>query len=391
MATVRKRLWADAQGKAKTAWFVDYYDSQGKRRRETFATRRAADFRRLEIENELKAGTHVADGDSITVSQAARDWLQRGTRLKLARGSMRVYDQLVRRAIEPDLGAVKLSRLTAPMVEIWAGGLLDKFSLNRARRILSTLGSVVAHAKKRGKVGANVVVDVEIEDRPRLREKLTTGHSMPSIVELHRLLDTANAQRGRTAWLYPMVLTAAYTGLRKGELRGLSWGDVDLVENKITVRIGADQFGVLGTPKSPAAQRIVPLAPDVVAVLREWKLASGQREMVFPGMRSDSQSCISPSAIDLAFAKLQRTAGVVDQDGKAKYVFHRLRHFYASAMISTGVNIKWLQATIGHKRIALTIDHYGHLLHGAEDATAYMAALQQAIGRHAVIIGQRGQ
>lgn len=75
MATVRKRLWADAQGKAKTAWFVDYYDSQGKRRRETFATRRAADFRRLEIENELKAGTHVADGDSITVSQAARDWL----------------------------------------------------------------------------------------------------------------------------------------------------------------------------------------------------------------------------------------------------------------------------------------------------------------------------
>jgi integrase len=383
MATVRKRQRADAQGKIKISWFVDYYDRQGKRRREFLPSKRAADNRRLEIENGLKAGIHVADADSTTVGEAARQWLHRGVTLQLERGSLRLYDQLVRLGIEPELGKSKLSRLTGPMVEDWASGLLDKFSLNRARRILSALCSVVAYAKKRGKVGENVVVDVEIEDRPRLREKLTAEHSMPSIAELHRLLDTAKQQRGRSAWLYPMVLTAAYTGLRQGELRGLAWGDVDLAESKITVRIRADQQGVLGTPKSAAGQRIVPLAPDVVAALREWKLASGRRELVFPGTRCDSQSSISQSAIGLAFAELQRRAGIVDRDGKAKYVFHRLRHFYASAMISTGVNIKWLQATIGHKQIALTLDHYGHLLHGAEDATAYMAALQQAIGgRH---------
>jgi hypothetical protein len=103
MATVRKRQWADAQGKTKTAWFVDYYDGQGKRRRETFATRRAGDSRRLEIENELKSGTHIPDADSITVGEAARQWLQRGVRLNLERGSLRLYDQLVRLGIEPDL------------------------------------------------------------------------------------------------------------------------------------------------------------------------------------------------------------------------------------------------------------------------------------------------
>lgn len=383
MATVRKRQRADAHGRIKTTWFVDYYDRQGKRRSEFLPSRRVADSRRLEIETELKAGTHVADADSVTVGEAARQWLQRGAKLNLESGSLRLYDQLVRLGIEPELGKVKLSRLTAPMIEGWAAGLLDKFTLNRARRILSALRSVIAYAKKHGKVGANVAADVTIEDRPRLREKLTAGHSMPTIVELHLLLDTAKQRRGRGAWLYPMVLLAAYTGLRQGELRGLAWPDVDLAGSKIAVRIRADQQGVLGTPKSEAGQRIVPLAPDVVAALREWKLASGGREMVFPGTRSDSQSSISQSAIGLAFADLQKRAGVVGADGEAKYVFHRLRHFYASAMISTGVNIKWLQATIGHKKIALTIDHYGHLLHGAEDATAYMAALQQAIGgRH---------
>lgn len=379
MATVRKRQWADTQGKAKTAWFVDYYDRQGKRRRETFATKRAADSRRLEIENELKAGTHVADADSITVGEAARQWLQRGQLLELERGSLRLYDQLVRVGIEPGLGKTKLSRLTRPMVENWRDGLLEQFSLNRARRILSALRSIIADAQRHGLVGQNSADQVRIETRTRLREKLVAGRTVPSVDEIRELLAATWEQRGRLAWLHPMVLVAAYTGLRQAELRGLAWRDVDLARGRIVVRSRADQWGTLGPPKSAAGQRHVPLAPDVIAVLREWKFACGNPEMVFSGPRRDSQQGISPSGVVRAFSALQQRLGIVAGDGKAKYVFHSLRHFYASVMISRGVNIKWLQATLGHEKITLTLDLYGHLLHGAEDADANMLELQQTI------------
>jgi integrase len=359
MATVRKRQWADVQGKTKTAWFVDYYDGQGKRRRETFVLKRAADTRRLEIENELKAGTHVPDADTITVGEAARQWLQRGQRLELERGSLRLYDQMVRLGIEPGLGKVRLSRLTQPAVESWRDGLLERFSLNRARRILSVLRSIIAHAQRRGLVGQNVADHVRIETRTRLREKLVVGRAIPRHEEVRRLLVAAKEQRGRLAWCYPMLLTAVYTGLRQAELRGLGWRDVDLTKGRITVRSRADQWGTLGPPKSAAGQRIVPLAPNLVAALREWKLACGSPEMVFPGPRRDSQQGISQSGTIRVFAALLRQLGVVDQAGKPKYVFHGLRHFYASVMISRGVNIKWLQATMGHETITLTLDFMG--------------------------------
>src|SRR5262249_39561378 len=140
----------------------------------------------------------------------------------------------------------------------------------------------------------------------------------------------------------------AFTGLRVSKLRGLAWQDVDLAAATLTVRQRADHWGVLGRPKSKAGQRTVPLSPQVVARLREWRMASPPGStLVFPG-----QSVQLPLSSGVAlerFYGIQRDVGIVDSYGAPKYVFHALRHFFASVMIGLGYTSKWLQVAMGHE------------------------------------------
>jgi integrase len=85
----------------------------------------------------------------------------------------------------------------------------------------------------------------------------------------------------------PLLLVAAFTGLRASELRGLRWSDVDLKANKLTVRQRADRYNIFGPPKSAAGQLDIPFGPTVANTLREWKLQcpKGEIDLVFPNTK----------------------------------------------------------------------------------------------------------
>jgi len=173
-----------------------------------------------------------------------------------------------------------------------------------------------------------------------------------------------------------MILLAAHTGLREGELRGLKWDAIDFASGRLAVRNRADQSGADGMPKSKAGQRELTLAPDLVAELKRWRLACGHPEMVFPGRAAGKP--VGQTGVSEAFAGLQRKSGIVDDAGHAKYVFHELRHLFASSAIALGFTSKWLQTAIGHERIATTLDIYGHLFPDG-DAGARMQAIASLI------------
>src|SRR5260221_5996326 len=122
----------------------------------------------------------------------------------------------------------------------------------------------------------------------------------------------------------PLVVTAIFTGLRTSELRGLQWGDVDLDAAELTVRQRADRWGSIGSPKSDAGQRAVPLAPMVVNALREWHLACpmGVGDLVFPNGKGRPEQITSIHYRGLG--PLERTAGITD-DEKPKYGMRSLR------------------------------------------------------------------
>jgi integrase len=153
------------------------------------------------------------------------------------------------------------------------------------QRVVVSLGAILAAAMSYGKLARNIVRDQARNRSTRERrlagrhkEKLVVGVDLPTKDEIRAILNAAQGSHRA------LIVTAVFTGLRASELRGLTWRDVDFGTEVLTVRQRADYQNTIGSPKSDAGKRAVPLAPLVVNTLKEWKLAcpKGKANLVFP-------------------------------------------------------------------------------------------------------------
>jgi integrase len=388
--SVRKRSWV-TQGERKEAWVAAYTDFEGKRRIRTFEKRHEAVAFHASVTGDVRSGIHVPDSQSVTVAEAGRLWLEGCEAAGLERSSLDYYRQHLDRHIIPLLGAVKLSRLTLPMVRAFE----DKLALDRSRamvrKVRISLGALLTDAQDRGLIGQNVVhararrrrgKDARIAARQN--SKLKVGIDIPSPDEIRAIIPKLSGMRR------PLLLTAIFAGLRASELRGLRWADIDLKRGVIHVRQRADRYGEVGRPKSEAGERTIPIPPFLINTLREHKLAcpTNSLDLAFPNSKGKFDH--RNSIVEKAFQPAQVAAGVIDQDGAAKYSgLHALRHFYASWCINRKVDgglelpAKVVQERLGHASIVMTMDTYGHLFprndDGAELAAATSALLARAI------------
>ena len=180
---------------------------------------------------------------------------------KLEPSTIAAYEQHLRLHIVPHLRTLRLAQLTVPVVrQFWddllsgkQGGDDAKRSPMMAKRVLVSLGTMLADAQERGLVATNVVRGMRRERKRgkerqaerRRRGKLRVGvggHPVPE--EVRAILDHLT-ERWR-----PIIMTAAFTGLRASELRGLRWSDIDLKHAKLHVRQRADRYGKIGALKS---------------------------------------------------------------------------------------------------------------------------------------------
>jgi integrase len=393
--SVRKRAWTTSKGQNKEAWVVDYLDQTGKRRLKTFAKKKAADNFAATANVEIRAGIHTADSASITVAEAGKLWLETGDKAGLERSTLAAYRQHLRLHIEPYLGHVKLSQLSAPMVrefedklargDMPEGATPQPRTRAMVRKVRVSLSSLLSDAQERGLVSRNVVRDlrrtrargVERKAERRQKGKLKVGVDIPTREEIKAIVEAA---KGR--WR-PILLTAIFTGLRASELRGLRWADVDLEKRELHVRQRADRYSAIGKPKSESGERTVPLTPIVVNTLREWKLACPRSGagLVFPssgGLVEHHKNIVERGLVPTMIAGGVAIHGE-GPDGKpvkqAKYTgLHALRHFYASWCINRRVDgglelpAKVVQERLGHSSIMITMDVYGHLFPRGDDS-----------------------
>lgn len=382
MATVRKRTWRsgeDDDGNAvlKTAWVADYFDQAGKRRLKTFATRKAADDWLLTARQEVRHGVHVPARTSITIAEAGDLWFTQCEADGLERSTLTQYRQHLELHIKPFLGATKLAHLTPAALQAYRNQLVaGGRSRAMLKRATSTLSSILGHAMVTGHAARNVVREQRHTRRRHRRleqrheKHLEIGVDIPTKEEIRAILDHA---QGR--WR-PLLVTAVFTGLRASELRGLRWGDVNLDRTEVTVRQRADKWGAMGSPKSAASKRVVPLAPMVVNTLREWRLAcpKGRLDLVFPNTQGNPE--LLSHIHYRALAPLQAAAGISADAVRPKYSMHSLRHAAASLFIEQGFSPKRVQALMGHSTIQMTFDVYGHLFPAPEDDKVAMRQLQ---------------
>ena len=219
--SVRKRTWATAKGEKKEAWIVDYTDQNGERHIQTYSRKKEPDAYHATVRVDVSQGTHTAPTKSITVAEAADDWIAFVKLEGRERTTLTAYRQQVDLHINPRMGREKLAKLTTPRINKLRDDLLVSISRAMARKVLTSLKSLLKDAKRRGNVAQNVALDVSISSDKR-ESKLKAGVDIPTPDEIKRIVHAA------TGKYRPFLLTAIFTGLRSSELRGLRWQDVDL-------------------------------------------------------------------------------------------------------------------------------------------------------------------
>jgi integrase len=380
--SVRKRKWVvKSTGEEREAWIVDYKDGEGSRVLRTFERKKDAAAFHDTVRNDVRNGTHTAPSKSATVAEAGQNWIKRveanGMRGNgpAEKATLYQYQQHLNLHIAPRIGGIKLANLTQARVESFRDDLLENMSRPMARKVLTSLKSILKAAKH-----AHVAADVSIGKSKRDQRKVEAGRDFPTPDEIKRIIEAAKDSKRRA-----LLLTAALTGLRASELRGLRWRDVEFNARELHVRQRADRYCKLGSPKSAMSRRAVPLPGELVTALKEWKLAcpKGENDLVFPTIgaqvehHSNMLHSLTPVMID---------AGVVDKDGTPKYALHAFRHFFASWSINPkerggrGLSAKEVQALLGHETIGITMDIYGHLFPRGDDHAELDASTKRLLG-----------
>jgi integrase len=408
--SVRKRKWKTSKGETREAWVVDYIDNKKIQRIRTFDKKSEAKAWETSMRTEVRDGTHTPFSQSSTVQDAAGKWLKTVRAAGLEKSTIEEYERHVHMHINPSLGPVKLTVLNPPLIRDFEDKLRNGTapcgedgtkvrSAAMTKRIIGSLGALLADAVERGALARNVVRELragrkrgkERRAERRQKGKLKVGVDIPTPVEVKAFLEAAEGR-----WR-PFMMTAVFTGLRASELRGLRWEDIDLKTAELHVRQRADRYQEIGKPKSESGERTVPLPPPLVAELRLWKVACRKSKLNLAFPNADGgiqwhtniiQDGLIPTMIAAGVSVIAKGKDgkiLLDDDGdpvrKAKYTgLHALRHFYASWSINRRVDgglelpAKVVQERLGHSSITVTLDTYGHLFPRGDDGAELAAA-----------------
>jgi integrase len=296
----------------------------------------------------------VATG--ATFADAAAEWLRYVEHDRDCKPStLRDYRNVVSSRLLPAFGGIRVEDITTELAESWRASLgadRKKPLTNRTRnKALTILGAIMERARKVYGLPTNPIRDVE-----KLRERYdATRFAFYSSEEVHALVRAAAPEQDGA-----IFLTAAFTGLRRGELIALRWRDVDFERSAIRVA-GSFSDGQLTTPKSGHG-RVVPMVPEVAQVLARHSQRAepiGEDELVFPG---EHGTFLDGSALRRRFSAAAERAGL------RPIRFHDLRHTFGTLAVRGAESIVELQNWLGHAEVRTTMryTHYREQQDAAE-------------------------
>jgi len=283
--------------------------------------------------------------------------------LKTIEGSIRPstfvsYEGIARRHLTPTLGRTTLERLSIhDIAGLIAQKRSDGLSPRTVQYVLFVLRNALNKAVRWGAAVRNVA---SLVDAPRVAHR---DVNVLSPEDALRFVTAAREDRLEALWVL-----AISTGLRRGELLGLTWNDIDLDRRQLRVTKALQRISgkglVLVETKTRRARRSIVLPGGAVEALRrhrdrqvEDRRAAGKswKETDFV-LKSSDGTALDPDNLGRSFARL------LDQAKLPRMRFHDLRHSCASLLLAQHVPPRVVMETLGHSRISVTLDTYTHVL-----------------------------
>jgi integrase len=319
-----------------------------------FTKRTAEDWLRDRLD-EMRRGTAPGLVETgATFADAAEEYLRfaeqdRGCKPSTVRG----YRSAIKAHLLPVFGSMRIEDITVREIERWRSGMsgarqVRELSNKTKNNLLVLMHAIFRRAVKLYGLPVNPVANVD-----RFRVRSSGDIEVFSPEEIWSLVRAAVSEKDAA-----IFLTAAFTGLRRGELLGLRWRDVDFGGSTIRVR-ASYAAGQLTTPKSGKV-RAVPMAPDVASALArlgQRERFVGEDEFVFCG---EAGLPLDGDALSSRYRRALEVAGL------RRLRFHDLRHTFGTRMIREA-DIRRVQEWMGHADIQTTMK-YLHYESRAEDA-----------------------
>jgi integrase len=319
---------------------------------------------------EVNKGTYVEPTD-ITVARWLENWID--GRTDLAPKTQEDYRGYIENHLVPSLGALTLDQLQPMHIENFKQEkLAAKLSANSVNHYLTVLHAALKHAVAMKVIRDNPATHVR---RPKISKKEPRALTMD---ELRKLLDALAVK----PWLQRICTFAAFTGLRRSEIFGLRWANVDIDNAQIFVKETKQRLigkWVDKGPKSDAGLRSIPLTPELVKMLKDIK---AEQEAAEQSKYQDQDLVFcQPNGTPIwpsNFTRQFRT--IADEAGFKDFTFHGFRHTFATQLLKELPEINVAQALLGHEKPSTTLNMYGHVLPGRKEIA--ISKLHSAFGGH---------
>ena len=325
-----------------------------------------------EVKEKLKraiaenAELDFAKAGQYTVGQWMDVWFENCAKIKVRPSSHQTYRGYIDHHIKPYIGDIPLSKLTSLDLQklykkLLGSGRVERLESEKqpkglgpktVRNINQVISSALTFAKEQKLIISNPTVGCVLPKLEHREMQTLTAEQLTSFL-----------REAKESGVYEMYYIELATGLRRGELLGLKWVDVDLERGIIHVRRQVARINgkIVEAPlKTKNSYRTVSIGENAVGILRNQK-AKSQSQYVFP---SPTGGPISPDSV------LHMLHRVLERAGLPKVRFHDLRHTFATLALQNGVDVKTVSSMLGHYSAGFTLDTYAHVTTAAQRAAA---------------------
>ena len=354
--SIRKRKDGRWEGR-----YTAGYDENGKRVMKNVLGKTQAEVKAKLREAALRTETvQTVLSDNYTLAQWLRHWLEEYGQVYLRPSSQVNYEGFLKNQISGDcIGKMKLQKLTEHDLQLFynrmskSGRVQRKEAENKpkglAAKSIRNMHFFISHALAQA-VKEKLIPENPARDCILPRKEKTEMKTLP--------LDQLEAffAEAKRSGVFELYYTELSTGLRRGELLGIRWEDVDFNAGSIYIQRQITRVGgeVKASPlKTKNAYRQIIVAPEVIQMLREKK----EREDGFSPYVFSSPTG-GPMCPDSMLHMLHR---VLKRAGLEMIRFHDLRHTFSVLALQNGVDVKTLSGILGHYSAGFTLDTYGHI------------------------------